>query len=198
MLSIGLASAWAGMDGRQSRARPAVVSAAAATSTNAAFQPRNWPTQVASGTPRMLAVGRYRGTVFPHSWCRPRPQPPCKRLTGLKIAETSFPRRVHHGGESTRTRKRLPAQWLTVLADLLSAPRMRKDPGTAPSTVSSSGMTDHGAVAFLQRPERFGGGDRCQHLVVVPRLGRLRWRLHLEQVHVVKLAAIGADRTLAE
>lgn len=45
----------------------------------------------------------------------------------MRIAETSFSRRMHLDSGSTQTRKRPLAQQFTVLADLVPAPRMRKD-----------------------------------------------------------------------
>src|SRR5258706_14750568 len=59
-------------------------------------------------------------------------------------------------------------------------------------------LLHQGAVALVDGPERLLGGGGRARLVVVPRplgLGRL---LDLEQVHGVQLAAVGADRALAE
>src|SRR5690349_22329987 len=55
-----------------------------------------------------------------------------------------------------------------------------------------------GASTLAQGPERLVRGNRGAQLVVVVRalgLGRL---LHLEEISVVDLAAVGADRALAE
>src|SRR5664279_3331523 len=54
------------------------------------------------------------------------------------------------------------------------------------------------AVAILQRPERLVGRDRRADLVVVPRALRFRRLLDFDQVRRMDLAAVDADRALAE
>src|SRR5204863_1080450 len=53
-------------------------------------------------------------------------------------------------------------------------------------------------VALVHRPERLLGGNRRADLVVVPRAPGLRRLLHLEEVHGMDLAAVGADHAFAE
>ena len=65
--------------------------------------------------------------------------------------------------------------------------------GRAPSL-----LLHQGAIPLIDRPERLGGGDGGAQLVVVPRRLGLRRLLHLEEVHVVDLAAVRPDRTLPE
>src|ERR1700731_107704 len=57
---------------------------------------------------------------------------------------------------------------------------------------------DQRAMAVLERPERLVGRNGGQQLVEVARILRFRRRLHLEQIGRVDLAAVGADRALAE
>src|SRR5499427_2728288 len=54
------------------------------------------------------------------------------------------------------------------------------------------------AAAFRQRPERLIGRDGGADLEVVPPALRFRRLLHLDQIHRVDLAAVGAHRALAE
>src|ERR1700675_4969278 len=61
-----------------------------------------------------------------------------------------------------------------------------------------SALLDHRADALLERDKsliRRNGGDE---LVIIPRIFRLRWLFHLEQIGRVNLAAVGADRAGAE
>src|SRR5262249_24016993 len=53
-------------------------------------------------------------------------------------------------------------------------------------------------AAFRQRPEGLIGRNGGADLEVVPRALRFRRLLHLDQVHWVDLAAVGAHRALAE
>src|SRR5258706_13835510 len=59
-------------------------------------------------------------------------------------------------------------------------------------------LLDERAAAVGHRPERLVGRDRRTDLVVVVRALRLGRLLHLHEVRVVDLAAVGADRSLAE
>src|SRR4029079_3806651 len=54
------------------------------------------------------------------------------------------------------------------------------------------------AAAVLERAERLVGRDRREDLVIVPRRLRLRRCLHLDQVARMYLAAVAANRALAE
>src|SRR6185503_9115380 len=54
------------------------------------------------------------------------------------------------------------------------------------------------ALAVLERTERLGCRDGGAQMIEVARILRLRRLLHLEQIRVVDLAAIGADGALAE
>src|SRR4029453_10450977 len=54
------------------------------------------------------------------------------------------------------------------------------------------------ALSILQRPERLIRRDRRAHLVVVPWTLGFGWLLHLDEVRRVDLAAVDADRPLAE
>src|SRR5438132_6930792 len=54
------------------------------------------------------------------------------------------------------------------------------------------------ALALVERPERLLGRDGGAHLVVIPRALGLRGLLHLEEIHRMDLAAVGADGALAE
>src|SRR5688500_6067304 len=53
-------------------------------------------------------------------------------------------------------------------------------------------------IALLQRPERLLGRNGRADLVQIPRSLRLCWLLHLDQVRGMDLAAVRANRALAE
>src|SRR5262245_66398524 len=57
---------------------------------------------------------------------------------------------------------------------------------------------DRRTAALTEGPERLRGRDRRAQLVVVPGVLRLVGPLHLEQIHVVNLAAVGTNAALAE
>src|SRR5262249_35284835 len=57
---------------------------------------------------------------------------------------------------------------------------------------------DQRAVAVLERTEGFVRRNRSAQLVEVAGIFRLTGLLHLEQIGRVQLAAVGADRALAE
>src|SRR5437016_1195548 len=57
---------------------------------------------------------------------------------------------------------------------------------------------DQRTLTVLQRPERLVGGNRRADLVVVPRRLRFRGLLDLDQIRGVNLAAVDANRALAE
>src|SRR5690348_7145559 len=59
-------------------------------------------------------------------------------------------------------------------------------------------LADELAVAFAQRPVRIGARRRRYQLVVVPRPLAFRGLLHLEQTGWRQIAAVLADRRLAE
>ena len=61
-----------------------------------------------------------------------------------------------------------------------------------------SGLLQHRADALLERDEGFRRRDGGDEVVIVPRILRVRRLLHLEQIGRVDLAAVGADRALAE
>src|SRR5665213_668089 len=71
---------------------------------------------------------------------------------------------------------------------------------------ASAGMThlwpnaslDERTASFAHRTERLVGGNRREHLVVVPRRLRFRRLLHLDQVCRMQRASVDADRALAE
>ncbi len=84
--------------------------------------------------------------AHPHFWCRLRPQLACKALAGLGIAETLFSQRVHLGGGSTRSRKRLRIQGLAALTDLLLAPKVRMNHS---STLISKGRRFFGSMSHV-------------------------------------------------
>src|SRR3954454_1994227 len=54
------------------------------------------------------------------------------------------------------------------------------------------------AFALVHRAERLAAGDRADQLVIIPRSFRFRGGLDLVQIHVMDVAAVGADRALAE
>src|SRR6266487_4376013 len=54
------------------------------------------------------------------------------------------------------------------------------------------------AAAFLERTERLRRRNGGTQIVQIPRTLRLFRLLHLEQIHVVDLAAVGPHRALAE
>src|SRR5580698_9032880 len=55
-------------------------------------------------------------------------------------------------------------------------------------------MPDQPAIAFRQRTKRAVARDGLHQLVEVPRFRGFGWRLDLEQIHIVREAAVGADR----
>src|SRR5262245_10743877 len=57
---------------------------------------------------------------------------------------------------------------------------------------------DQRTAALSEGPERLRGRDRRAQLVVVPGMLRLVGPLHLEQMHVVNLAAVGTNAALTE
>src|SRR4026207_1369636 len=59
-------------------------------------------------------------------------------------------------------------------------------------------LLDQRAAAVLLRPERLLRRAGGEDLVVVPRVLRLGGLLHLDEIRVVDLAAVGADAPLAE
>src|SRR5271166_3975267 len=108
-------------------------------------------------------------------------------------------------GSTRLNRNRLKAEKLIDSRVLEQLIRVQSDAGcSGPLAAALPGLRlllcccHQRASALVQRPERLVDGDGRQELVVVPRPLRLFGLLHLEQIHVMGLAAIGADLALAE
>src|SRR5215510_2609691 len=63
---------------------------------------------------------------------------------------------------------------------------------------SSVLLGDHRAVALVHRPEGLVAGNGGDELIVIPWTLGLRRLLDFEEIHVVHVAAVGADVALAE
>src|SRR5713101_9257013 len=71
-------------------------------------------------------------------------------------------------------------------------------PGPRPAPAAPRLFLDELAPSLVEWPERLLGRDGRLDLVVVPRVFRLGWLLHLDEVRRMDLAAVDADGPLAE
>src|SRR6059036_2561741 len=71
-------------------------------------------------------------------------------------------------------------------------------PGPRPASAAPRLFLDELAPSLVEWPERLLGRDGRLDLVVVPRVLRLGRLLHLDEVRRMDLAAVDADRPLAE